>query len=257
MADLNFVSLALPAFIAGGLTFLAPCTLPLLPAYLGFISGLSFKDLTAESDTGLKWRVVKNGLWYVFGFSLVFMALGSLFGLAGSWLGGYRFWLARWGGLLIMLFGLFLIVGDKWTRLSFLQKQIRLPLINKLRPGQPLSAFLLGFIFALGWTPCLGPILGSVLLLASVKATWLTGAGLLMVFSLGLAIPFLVAAGLIGTLSHYLRQWGKYLKFVSYLGGVMLFGLGLIMLMDKFGWWAAMAYRLFGWLNYSSLLDYM
>lgn len=258
MINLSFAALAGPSLLAGLLTFLAPCTLPLLPAYLGFISGLSFKDLSAgQLPFNLKWRVFKNGLWYVFGFSLVFIALGSLFGWAGSLLGAHRFWLARWGGLLVVFFGLFLIWGDKWTKLSFLQKNVRWSIFSYFTPGQPLSSFLLGVVFALGWTPCVGPILGSVLLLASSQATLLTGAALLLVFSVGLAIPFLLVAAAIGSIGHYLRAAAKYLRPVAYLGGLLLVALGCLMLFDKFGWWATLAYKWFGWLNYQSLLDYM
>ncbi|MBU1038729.1 cytochrome c biogenesis protein CcdA [Patescibacteria group bacterium] len=258
MLDLSLIGLAGPAFLAGVLTFLAPCTLPLLPGYLGFISGLSFKDWQdGPMSLGLRWRVFKNGLWYVLGFSLVFVVLGGLVGWAGSGLGSYRFLLARWGGLLVIFFGLFLLWGDKWSGFGFLQKNSRWSLVNVLQPGRPLASFLFGVVFAFGWTPCVGPILGSILLLASSQASLGTGALLLLIFAAGLAVPFLVAAISLGSIGHYLHRWGRYLRIISYLGGLFLIGLGVLMVWNKFDWWVALAYKWLGFINYNSLLNFL
>ncbi|MBI2459749.1 MAG: sulfite exporter TauE/SafE family protein [Parcubacteria group bacterium] len=248
-------SLIIPAFIAGLLTFLAPCTLPLVPGYLGFISGVSLNDLKDPDKVKLaRQKIFLNGLLYVMGFSLVFIILGSLFGLGGGALIKYRLWLSRLGGLFIIFFGLFML---GILKLPFLNTEKHLSRIKFLKPGNPASSLLFGATFAFGWTPCVGPILGSILLLAAARATIGQGAFLLAVFSLGLATPFLLIAASIGSASAYLAKLNKYLNLVSIVGGVFLIFLGVLLLTNNLNIWTSYFYRAFSFINYNKLLDYL
>lgn len=263
--DISF--LIIPSFIAGILTFLAPCTLPLIPAYLSFISGTSVSE--AKKDAKTRARVFLNGVFYVVGFSAVFILLGSLFGLGGSAFLQYRFILTRLGGIFIILFGFFLLA----PALAVLTKErinlLKLPVfrilmqdrpfsfVQRLQPGKPMSSLMFGGTFALGWSPCVGPILGSVLTLAASSATVGQGAFLLSVFSLGLAMPFLATALAIGWASSHLAKIGRYLNWVAAVGGVFLILLGVIMVTDNFALWIALFYKYFNFINYEGLLDYL
>jgi len=250
--DLNLV---IPAFIAGVLTFLAPCTLPLVPGYLAFISGASLGDLkdpTKAKQARLK--IFRNAVFYIIGFSLVFIILGSLFGLGGQALIKYRIWLSRLGGVFVIFFGLFMLGIFK---LPFLNIEKALPIGKNLRPGTSLSSLIFGLTFGFGWSPCVGPILGSVLLVASSSATVLQGALLLAIFSLGLAVPFLAVALGIGSASRVLNKLGKYLNAVSIIGGLFLILLGILLLTNQFNAWIGFVYRLFNFINYDKLLDYL
>ncbi|MBI4034165.1 MAG: sulfite exporter TauE/SafE family protein [Candidatus Brennerbacteria bacterium] len=253
------LSLVIPAFIAGVLTFVAPCTLPLVPGYLGFISGVSLEDLkNPEKSRRARARVMLNGLFYVIGFSVIFIALGSLFGLAGAALFKYRIWLSRVGGIFVILFGLYMILGAfRIPFLNFLSGEKQFRIGKFIKPGNPLSSFLFGSAFAFGWTPCVGPILGSILIFASSSATVGTGAFLLTVFSLGLAVPFLLIAAGIGSARSFLTRIGRYLGWVSVVGGLFLIFLGVLLITNQFAFWLGYAYRLFDFINYESLLNYL
>lgn len=249
------LTLIIPAFIAGVLTFLAPCTLPLVPGYLGFISGVSVRDLQDPLKfKSARRKIFLNGLLFVVGFSVVFVLLGSLFGLGGSALIQYRAWLSRIGGIFVILFGLFMIGV---LRLPFLNVEKHLIGIHIVKPGNPTSALIFGAAFAFGWTPCVGPILGSILTLAAASATVGQGAFLLSVFSLGLAVPFLVIAGSIGSASRSIARLSRYLNVVSIVGGLFLVFLGVLLVTNKFGVWVGYFYQWFNILNYERLLDYL
>ena len=249
------LSLIIPAFIAGILTFLAPCTLPLVPGYLGFISGVSTNDLQNQTNSKIvRRKIFINGVLYVIGFSLVFIILGSLFGLGGSALIKYRLWLSRIGGIFVIFFGLFMI---GILKLPFMNVEKHVGRIKALKPGNPVSSLIFGATFAFGWTPCVGPILGSILTLAASSATVGQGALLLSVFSLGLAVPFLLIAATIGSASKYLPKLTKHLNTISIIGGVFLVFLGILLLTNKLGIWISYFYQIFGFINYESLLDYL
>lgn len=243
------------SFIAGLLTFLAPCTLPLVPAYLGFISGVSVKDLEdPEIAQRAQRKIFLNGLFFTLGFSLVFIVFGTLAGLVGQELVPYRIWLTRIGGVLVILFGLFMLGVFK---LPFLQIDKRVKIPNWLSVGKPSSSLAIGGAFAFGWTPCVGPILGSILLLASTQATAFQGALLLSVFSLGLAVPFLLVAFGFSHATKYITAISKYLKWVSIIGGVFLILLGILLVTDNFSLLIQYGYQLFDFINYEGLLDYL
>lgn len=248
-------SLIVPAFISGILTFLAPCTLPLVPAYLGFISGVSAKDLqdslTAKSA---KRKIFLNGLFFILGFSAVFIILGTVAGLFGQVLSGYRIWLSRIGGIFVILFGFSMLNVLKIPPLSK-EAQIKIPTL--FQKGNLINSFILGATFGFGWTPCVGPILGSILTLAATSATALRGAFLLGVFSLGLAVPFLVIAAGFGSASEHIAKIGKHLNIISMTGGLFLIFLGILLLTNNLGIWVAYFYQLFDFINYERLLDYL
>ncbi len=251
-------SLIVPAFIAGLFTFLAPCTLPLVPAYLGFISGVSVDDLKDPEKAGsARRKIFMNGLLYVIGFSFVFIVLGSLFGLGGSALIKYRLILSRVGGVFVIIFGLFMVGASKLPIFNFLQNEKRMHAAAWLKPGSPTSSLIFGATFAFGWTPCVGPILGSILLLASSSATVAGGAFLLGVFSLGLAIPFLLIAAGVGHASQYIKKISKFLNIISIIGGVLLIILGYLVLTDQLQIWFGVVYPWLSFISYDGLLDFL
>jgi len=259
------IGFILASFFAGLLTFLAPCTLPLVPAYLGFISGVDQDALkNPETARAARRKIFLNGLAFIAGFSLIFIVFGVLAGFAGTALAPYRIWLARIGGVLVILFGLFMLgffsalsgsaFGGKLSAL-FTDKRISIP--KWLTLGKPSSSLFIGGTFALGWTPCVGPILGSILLLAGTSGTALTGGIMLTVFSIGLAIPFLLIALAFSKATAYIDRISKYLKAVSVIGGIFLILLGFLLATDNFGLTIQYGYELFDFINYEGLLDYL
>ncbi|NCO04665.1 MAG: cytochrome c biogenesis protein CcdA [Candidatus Magasanikbacteria bacterium] len=249
------ISLIIPAFVAGLITFLAPCTLPLVPGFLGFISGISVSELNGPKQTAqIKKRIIINGILYVIGFTTIFMIMGTFFGVFGVFLSTYRIWLSRIGGSFVIFFGLYLMHVFKGSYFSFLHTEHRFNLVGKLTPGKPASSFLFGATFAFGWTPCVGPILGAILLLASTTGTLAQGALLLFVFSLGLAIPFLLIAIGFGHASIYIKKLNKYLNAISIVGGAFLVIIGVLLLTNKLGIWVSIFYNLFEFLNYQERL---
>ena len=255
---MDVATLIIPAFIAGFFMFLAPCTLPLVPAYLVFISGVSaddLKDRTKKRST--RWKIFYNGLMYVVGFSFVFISLGLLLGLGGSALVKYGDVLARVGGVFVMLFGLFMIGGSKLPIFKFLQSEHTLKPPAWLKPGSARSSFIFGATFAFGWSPCVGPILGSILFLASSTATIGGGALLLTVFSLGLAVPFLIIAAGVGQAAQYIKKISKHLQVISVIGGVFLIILGYLVVTDQLQLWYGVVYQWFSFINYDRILDFL
>lgn len=213
--------LIIGSFTAGVLMFLAPCTLPIVPGYLAFISG----------GAGQK-KVFLNALAYVIGFSIVFILLGTFAAFVGAALGPWRYYLAQAGGLLIILFGLTML--GIW-RIPIFSREFHPRLPSFLTLGKPQSSFLIGILFALGWSPCIGPLLGSILFIASVSATAGQGALLLAIFSLGLAIPFLLIALIIERAQKIVSGMGRASQWLSIIGGIILILLGLLMLTGNLG----------------------
>lgn len=217
------------AFFAGVLMFLAPCTLPLLPAYLGFISGVTEVEIRGpETRKRARMLVMKNSLMFVLGFSSVFMVTGLTAGLLGNVvfpiIGKV---LSTIGGIIVIVFGLFLMGGFKS---NFLNKERRLAVPKWVNIGTPISSALLGGAFAIGWTPCIGPVYGTILIYASTSETLLTGALLLGIFVIGFSIPFLLSAALISQASWAVEKALPYLHIVSMIGGVLLIILGTTLL---------------------------
>ncbi|PIT92878.1 MAG: cytochrome C biogenesis protein [Candidatus Harrisonbacteria bacterium CG10_big_fil_rev_8_21_14_0_10_42_17] len=252
------LALVVGSFIAGLLTFLAPCTLPLVPGYLGFISGVSsdeLKDSTRVREARRK--IFKNAVLYVLGFSVVFIILGILFGLFGSVLGGYQLWLSRIGGVFVITFGLFMMGVLRFRFLGFFQAEHQPRFIEKLKPGNPLSSFLFGTAFAFGWTPCVGPVLATVLIFTTSTSTILQGGFLLAVFSLGLSIPFLLIALAVGSATKFLNRINAYLKVFSFVGGIFIVFLGILLLTNRLGFWTSYFFELFDFINYGRILNFL
>jgi cytochrome c-type biogenesis protein len=239
------------SFVAGVLMFLAPCTLPIVPGYLAFIAGVPAGQ--AGSNNARR-RILINALAFVIGFSLIFIILGSFAAAIGALLGPWRLILARVAGIVIIIFGLTML--GVW-QVPFLsgERHVRLP--RWLSLGYPHSSFLIGALFALGWSPCIGPILGTVLFLASASATALQGALLLGVFSLGLAIPFLLCAWGIGYAETFARRAGPLTQILSVVGGVILILLGLLMLTGNMALLVSWGYELLNGVGYERLLNYL
>jgi len=252
------LSLIIPAIISGIFTFVAPCTLPLVPAYFAFISGVSLSDLKNPAKSlVVRRKIFFNGVLYTIGFSIIFILFGVLFALGGSLLSQYRAVLARAGGILVIFFGLFMLNIIRIPALDFLDSERQPFFARILKPGNPFSSLLFGAAFAFGWTPCVGPILGSVLTLAAATATVGQGALLLAFFSLGLALPFLIIAATVGTALHYLKKIEKALHTISIVGGVFLIVLGVLLVTNTFSDWTAIFYRLFGFIHFDGILNYL
>ena len=249
-------SLIIPAFIAGILTFLAPCTFPLVPGYLGFISGASLDDLKdPEKSKKARWKIFLNGFFFIIGFSAVFIALGTLAGFVGGiTIAHYRLWLARIGGVFVVIFGFFML---NIIKISAFNKERQFKLPPFFERGRPVSSFILGSAFGFGWTPCVGPILGSVLLLASTSATAFQGAILLSVFSAGLAAPFLLIAIGIGSASKYIARISRYLQWISVIGGIFLIFLGILLITGKISFLIQYGFFILRFINYDRILDYL
>src|SRR5665213_2848 len=181
------------AFVAGLVMFLAPCTLPLVPGYLAFIGGAGIEGYREGS---IRKKIFYNAVAFVIGFSIVFILLGIAAGSVAHILGPWRELLSRLAGIMIALFGITML----GSYIPFFSVERRIPIPPFLKVGRWESALLIGILFALGWSPCIGPILGSILLFASVSSTMLQGAVLLGIFSLGFGIPFLLVALCIGSI---------------------------------------------------------
>jgi cytochrome c-type biogenesis protein len=211
------------AFSAGLFSFLSPCVLPLFPSYLSFITGMSVSDLSAELSPSARRRVLLHSLVFIAGFSLVFIALGATFSAAGQVLVSYRTWIRQVGGALIVLFGLY-IAGV--FRLGFLGRTVQWQIREK--PAGYLGTLLVGATFAIGWTPCVGPILSAILTLASTTETVRTGVGLLAAYSAGLGVPFLLSGLALGAFLRFFRRYRPFIPTVERLSGVILIVVGVL-----------------------------
>jgi len=229
------------AFIAGVLMFLAPCTLPIVPGYLAFIAGE-------------RRLVMRNAVAFVLGFSAIFVLLGASAGLFGILIGPWRYELARLGGVVIIIFGLTML---GLLRLSFVSTERHLRLPSFLTIGHPSSSLLIGTLFALGWSPCIGPILGTILLVASTSTTALSGALLLAVFSAGLALPFLLTALLLSHAQSLLGHLTVAARVLSVVGGLFLIFLGILMLMGQTVLLVSWGYGALEFIGYGQLLNYL
>jgi len=225
------------AFAAGLLSFFSPCILPLIPAYFTFITGFSLEELTGEQVGSIRRKVIVATMAFGLGFSLIFILLGA----SASFLGGlatrYHQVVRVAGGLLIVIFGLHL---TGLFRLPFLEVEKRVQLREK--PTHILGTVLVGMAFGAGWSPCIGPMLGSILILAGSEESVLEGVGLLTVYSAGLWIPFLLMSVFINLMLVFLKRTRRFMQFVNVAAGMLLIGLGLALVFDRFGmFWSLMA----------------
>lgn len=218
------------AFLAGLLSFLSPCVLPLVPSYISFITGLSLEELETRRRVALT-----HAILFVGGFSAIFLALGASATQLGRLLNAQQVWLERVGGLLVIVFGLYLLGV---LRLAGLARERRVHLETK--PLGYLGSFFVGLAFGAGWTPCIGPILGAILTYTAVESRLGEGLGLLAAYSLGLAVPFLVAAVALDRFLEWFKGFRRFLPLTSKLAGGILLVVGLLLVTGYFsllaGW---------------------
>lgn len=215
---------SLVAFSAGLFSFLSPCVLPLVPSYISFVAGMSLQELRSGTTGKVQRAILLNAALFIVGFSLVFIALGASFSLLGQLLFGSIDLLRKAGGILIVLFGLY-IAG--MLRLPFLTREFRVQLQS--RPAGYLGALLVGAAFGAGWIPCVGPILGSILTLAGTSATAGKGIALLGAYSLGLGVPFLLSALALNGFSRFFQRFRPYMRLVEVGGGLFLVLIGVLL----------------------------
>lgn len=211
------------AFSAGLFSFLSPCVLPLFPSYISFITGMSVSDLTADLSAAARRRVLLHAVAFVLGFSIVFVALGASFSAAGQFLLDYRDWIRRIGGVLIVVFGLY-IAGV--LRLALFGRTAQWQIREK--PAGYLGSLAVGITFAIGWTPCVGPILGAILSLAGTAETVQRGIGLLVAYSAGLGVPFLISALALGAFLRFFRRYRPFIPVVERAAGALLVVVGVL-----------------------------
>jgi cytochrome c-type biogenesis protein len=211
------------AFTAGLLSFLSPCVLPLFPSYLSFVTGMSVPDLQADLSASARRRVLAHAVAFVIGFSLVFVTLGVSVSVAGQVLLDYRDWIRRAGGLLIIVFGLYVAGFLNFGPFSRTRQwQLR------EKPAGYVGSFLVGLTFAIGWTPCVGPILGAILSLAGTAETVGRGMGLLVAYSAGLGVPFLLSAIGLGMFLKFFKRYRPFIRVVERSAGVILVVVGIL-----------------------------
>ncbi|WP_457601364.1 cytochrome c biogenesis protein CcdA [Hydrogenivirga sp.] len=276
MFEVSFLS----AFIAGILAFLSPCVLPIIPAYLSYISGVGIEEVQKERKL-FNVKIFLATLFFVVGFSIVFTALGAGASFLGQFLRTYQTEIAKVGGGFVIFFGLHF--AGAFLRPNFLKELLGVQsfltalylfkVINKeaffsltgalaivltlylfgvheylyrqlkteaKATASYVGAFLIGMVFAFGWTPCIGPILGSILFLASQQETVGQGAAMLLLFSFGLGIPFLVAGLLFSLFLNFVKKFGKFFGVVELVGGLLLISLGIMLVLDKLSWFASL-----------------
>ncbi len=276
MLEVTFLS----AFLAGLLAFLSPCVLPIIPAYISYISGVGAEEAQRERGIFNK-KIFLSAFFFVVGFSIVFTLLGAGASLVGQFLRSYQTEIAKVGGGLVIFFGLhfagaflrsgFLreLIGVEALLLAFhlfgfISRESFMNLTGALAVVLALylfgiheylyrqlktevkaevsyiGAFLIGTVFAFGWTPCIGPILGSILFLASQQETVKEGAFMLLLFSFGLGIPFLIAGLLFSLFINFVKRFSKFFGVVELIGGLLLISLGILLVLDKLSWFASL-----------------
>jgi len=217
------------AFLAGIFSFLSPCILPLIPAYFTFITGYTLEDLTKSKNDQIRKRVIISTAAYVCGFSLVFIFLGASASFLGGLIQHYIDIIRIVGGILIILLGIHLTGIIRFSKLD-VEKRLHL----KKKPLHFLGTFLVGMAFAAGWSPCIGPLLGSILILAGSRDTVGEGMLLLAIYSGGLAVPFMLISVFIHLILNLVKKASRVLKYINPVAGILLIIMGLILIFDKF-----------------------
>jgi len=231
--------LPLAAFVAGLISFLSPCVLPLVPGYVSLISGAGIEELKS-TDGHLLRKVMLNSAAFIIGFSIVFITLGAISTEVGQVLAQYKSLIARIAGAVIILFGLHL------TGIFQIKALLADTRLHTLKGGaSPWGAFVIGFAFAFGWTPCVGPILAVVLGFAAAQDTVWKGIFLLAIYSAGLAVPFLITSFGIERFLKFYNRFKFHMHAVEVASGGLLIVLGILLVMGKF---TVMA-RYFSFLN--------
>jgi cytochrome c-type biogenesis protein len=222
------------AFLAGLVSFVSPCVLPLVPAYLSLLTGESLEDLKAETPSIARTQVLAHAVAFVLGFSLIFIALGLTASAVGGALNANRTLISQIGGVLVVVLGLQMM---GFLRIPFLMMDKRAHVQHDRRTFW--TSLIVGMAFAAGWSPCIGPILAGILALASQQHN-AQAAALLSFYSLGLALPFLVTAAAIGAVLPALARLRRYLRAIEFASGAFLIAVGFVLVNNAFlnvaGW---------------------
>ncbi|EKE67880.1 MULTISPECIES: cytochrome c biogenesis CcdA family protein [Oceanibaculum] len=221
MFELSGIGIA-AAFVAGTISFVSPCVLPLVPGYVSYVAGQTASG--NDRDANGRRQAIVMSLYFVLGFSTIFMILGASATALGQMLLSYRYELNLVGGGIIILFGLFMI---GMVRIAMMQREARFHL--SITAGQPLSAYVIGLAFGFGWTPCIGPILGAILTASAATATVGEGVVLLAIYSAGLGVPFVLAAAFTDRLIWRLRAIGRIGRRLHQIAGLLMVAMGVAM----------------------------
>jgi cytochrome c-type biogenesis protein len=218
------------AFSAGLLSFVSPCVLPLVPSYLTYITGISFKELTDnEAKMKLRWATTSHSFLFIMGFSTIFILMGASASYFGQLLARYQYWMMKGGGVLIIILGIHL---TGIINLPFLQMERRFEL--RKRPLGHLGSFLIGIVFAAGWTPCIGPILSTILIYAGTSQNFTKGLWLLTAYSMGLGAPFFLSSLAFNSFLSAFEIIKRYMKVVTIMSGLFMIAIGILFLTDTF-----------------------
>jgi len=232
------------AFAAGAISFVSPCVLPLVPAYVSYISGQSASDDPDTESIGSRISALGLSVFFVLGFSTVFILMGAGASLLGRMLLAYRYELNIVGGTIVIIFGL-LMLG--LYRPAWLQRDLRFHV--DIPGGRSLSAYLLGLAFAFGWTPCIGPILGAILTVSAASTSVSEGAALLTIYSLGLGVPFLATAFFAEKATRRLKTFGRAGRYFQIAAGGVMIVMGAAMItgnLSRFAYWLLEAFPTLG-----------
>jgi cytochrome c-type biogenesis protein len=216
------------AFLAGFLSFLSPCVLPLIPAYFTFITGFSLEELNENRNSEIRKKVVFSTVSFVCGFSMVFILMGASASYLGGLIYNYRETIRIVGGILIILMGIHL---TGIIRIPGLDVERRIHMEKK--PLHFLGTFIIGMAFGAGWSPCIGPLLGSILIIAGSQETVRQGIVLLAIYSAGLALPFIILSVFIHLLLMVIKKASRFLQYVNAAAGILLIIVGLILVTNK------------------------
>lgn len=218
------------AFLAGLLSFVSPCVLPLVPSFVTYITGLTFEDITSNKDKArIRSITITNSLAFIAGFTTTFIIFGASATFLGQVFLSYQDIIQKVGGVLIILFGLY-IMGV--LKLNFLTSEKKIHIENK--PAGYLGSYIVGMAFAAGWTPCVGPILGTILLYASTTGSIGKGIGLLAVYSLGLGLPLFISALAINTFISTFKVIARYMRWITLVSGIFLIIIGVLIFTNSF-----------------------
>lgn len=233
------------AFTAGVISFFAPCLIPLVPAYVGYVTGVSLNDLKEYGYAPFLRKIIFSSIFYILGFSIIFVILGTTAAGIGIVLREYSLLIQRIGGIIILVLGL---EFSGILNIPFLARSRSLKLPKWSEKLGYFRAFFIGVVFATAWTPCVGAVLGSILALAAVSGTALNGAFLLFVYSLGISLPFMIVSLTLASAPKYIKAIEKHIVVISRIAGIFLAIIGILLLTDTYrfvnAWLFEIAFKL-------------
>ncbi len=235
MTDLSSIGIA-TVFLAGTVSFLSPCVLPLVPGYLSYVAGHSLHEAPQPGQAVNRLSVVAMSVIFVAGFSTVFMAFGASATALSQWLLQYRYEANIVGGIIVAAFGFFMLGLMK--NVSWFHRDLRFH--PHLKHGRPAAAYVLGLAFGFGWTPCIGPVLGAILTVTAVSSAASNGMALLAVYSAGLGVPFIASAAFTGGLLRHLKTLRHVGRPLQGVAGFVLVIMGVAIMtgqLTAFSWW--------------------